>query len=159
MSPIGDIYCLFDGAELIELSIGEKPFYVDTLPQTVTFLKDSFKKELDAYFNGHLNKFKQKIKFITGTDFEHKVWLILKEIPYGETRSYKWIAEKIGSPKAVRAVGQALKKNPLPIILPCHRVIASDGSIGGFSCGVGIKRWLLRHEEAYGKRGVFIRQA
>ncbi|MEW6741024.1 MAG: methylated-DNA--[protein]-cysteine S-methyltransferase [Nitrospirota bacterium] len=155
-SPIGIIYCLFKGSELIEISIGEKPFYVDTLPQTITFLKGSFKGELDAYFNGHLNKFNQKIKFVTGTDFEHKVWLALKEIPYGETRSYKWISEKVGRPKAVRAVGQALKKNPMPIILPCHRVIASDGSIGGFSCGVEIKGWLLRHEGAYGKRGMSI---
>lgn len=111
-------------------------------------IASSFFHELDAYFNGRLNKFKKEIKFITGTDFEHKVWLALKEIPYGETRSYKWIAEKVGSPKATRAIGQALKKNPLPIILPCHRVIASDGSIGGFSCGVEIKKWLLRHEGA-----------
>jgi len=147
-SPIGDIYCLFDGAELIEISIGEKPLYIDELPEDTALLRGPFKIELDAYFNGYLNEFNQKIKFVTGTDFEHKVWLALKEIPYGETHSYKWIAEKIGCPKAVRAVGQALKKNPLPIILPCHRVIASDGSIGGFSCGVEIKRWLLRHEEA-----------
>ncbi|MBI3593061.1 MAG: methylated-DNA--[protein]-cysteine S-methyltransferase [Nitrospirae bacterium] len=102
--------------------------------------------ELDSYFKGDLKEFKQKIKFIIGTDFEQRVWLALKEIPYGETRSYKWIARMVGRPKAVRAVGQAIGKNPLPIILPCHRVIASDGSIGGFSCGVEIKRWLLRHE-------------
>jgi methylated-DNA-[protein]-cysteine S-methyltransferase len=151
-SPIGDIYCLFDHSYLIELSIGEKPFYIDTLPKTDTLLKGFFKKEVDAYFNGHLNKFKQEIKFITGTDFEQKAWLALREIPYGETRTYKWLAEKVGSPKAARAIGQALKKNPLPIILPCHRVIASDGSLGGFSCGVEIKKRLLMHEGAYGKR-------
>ena len=145
-SPVGIIYCLFEGSELIEVSIGEKPFYIDTIPQTVTLLKGSFKEELDAYFNGRLKKIKQKIKFISRNDFEHKVWLALREIPFGETRSYKLIAERIGSPKAVRAVGQALKKNPMPIILPCHRVIASDGSIGGFSCGVEIKRLLLEKE-------------
>lgn len=161
-SPIGDIYCLFEDFYLIELSIDEKPFYIDTLPQTVPLLKGFFKEEFDAYFvrsilwRGESEAFKQKIKFISGTEFEHKVWLALKEIPYGETRSYKWIAEMIGSPKAVRAAGQALKKNPLPIVLPCHRVIASDGSIGGFSCGIEIKKWLLRHEGAYGKRGIFI---
>jgi len=155
-SPIGIIYCLFKGSELIEISIGEKPLYIEELPEDTALLKGPFKNELDAYFNGDLKEFNQKIKFITGTDFEHKVWLALKEIPYGETRSYKWISEKVGRPKAMRAVGQALKKNPMPIILPCHRVIASDGSIGGFSCGVEIKGWLLRHEGAYGKRGMSI---
>jgi O-6-methylguanine DNA methyltransferase len=154
-SPIGDIYCLFDGAELIEMSIkaGNRQ---SKKSHSLSPIAHRLFNELDAYFNGHLNKFNQKIKFVSGTDFEHKVWLALKEIPYGETRSYKWISEKVGRPKAMRAVGQALKKNPLPIILPCHRVIASDGSIGGFSCGVEIKGWLLRHEGAYGKRGMSI---
>jgi methylated-DNA-[protein]-cysteine S-methyltransferase len=141
-SPIGDIYCLFEGEFLIEVSI-QKAIGYSLSPITSRLFN-----ELYAYFKGRLNKFKQEIKFISGTDFEHKVWLALKEIPYGETRSYKWIAEMIGSPKAVRAVGQALKKNPLPIVLPCHRVIAFDGSIGGFSCGIEIKKWLLRHEGA-----------
>lgn len=145
-SPIGIIYCLFKGSELIEISIGEKPLYIDELSEDTALVKGPLKNELDAYFNGDLKEFKQKIKFVNGTEFEHKVWLALKEIPYGETRSYKWISEKVGRPKAMRAVGQALKKNPMPIILPCHRVIASDGSIGGFSCGVEIKWWLLRHE-------------
>lgn len=154
-SPIGDIYCLFEDFYLIELSIDKKPFYIDTLPQTVPLLKGFFKEEFDAYFAGESEAFKQKIKFISGTEFEHKVWLASKEIPYGETRSYKWIAEMIGSPKAVRAVGQALKKNPLPIVLPCHRVIASDGSIGGFSCKIEIKKWLLRQEGAYEKIALF----
>jgi O-6-methylguanine DNA methyltransferase len=107
-----------------------------------------FFQELDAYFKGDLKKFRQKIKFVRGTAFEQNVWLALKGIPYGEMRSYKWLAERIGKPKALRAVGQALKKNPLPIILPCHRIVASDGSLGGFSCGVDIKEWLLRHEGA-----------
>jgi methylated-DNA-[protein]-cysteine S-methyltransferase len=169
-SPVGDIYCSFEGEFLIEMSIQEAIGYrqeaIELKKTTLSPMSHSLSPiayclmyELDAYFKGDLKEFNQKIKFISGTAFEQRVWLALKEIPYGETRSYKWIAEKIACPKAVRAVGQALGKNPLPIILPCHRVIASDGSIGGFSCGVGIKRWLLRHEGAYGKRGVFIRQA
>ena len=81
-----------------------------------------------------------------GTDFEKKVWLALKEIPYGEARTYKWLSEKIGSPKASRAVGQALGRNPISIVLPCHRIIESDGSIGGYSSGVDIKRRLLEME-------------
>ncbi len=142
-SPVGNIYCVFEGHELIELSIKANNRHTPPLSP----IASSLFSELDTYFKGDLKRFEQKIKFVGGTEFEHKVWLALKDIPCCETRSYKWIAEMAGSPKAVRAVGQALKKNPLPIVLPCHRVIASDGSIGGFSCGVEIKRWLLKHEE------------
>jgi len=81
------------------------------------------------------------------TPFQRKVWEVVQTIPYGETRSYKWVAERIGNPRAVRAVGQALKRNPLPGIVPCHRVICSDGSLGGFSQGLKMKRELLRSEE------------
>lgn len=147
--PFGNIYCIFEGQSLVEVSIMKK----GPGDRDFTGLKEGpgrplFLNELKAYFKGELKSFMQKIKFTKGTPFEQRVWLALKEIPYGETRTYKWIAEKAGSPGAVRAAGQALKKNPLPIILPCHRVIASDGSIGGFACGVEIKRWLLRHEKA-----------
>ena len=146
-SPIGDIHSFFEGEFLVEVAIGATPYeIIPPCPPLEKGGKGGFKKELDAYFKGEAKHFKQKIKFVKGTPFEQKVWLALNEAPYGETRAYKWVAERIGSPKALRAVGQALKKNPLPIILPCHRVIASDGSIGGFSCGVEIKRWLLRHE-------------
>jgi methylated-DNA-[protein]-cysteine S-methyltransferase len=157
-SPIGDIYCLFEGTALIESSIKEakgKRQKAKGKKHTATYspspITSRLFNELDAYFKGKLKKFNQKIKFVSGTDFERKAWLALREIPYGETRPYKWLAERIGSPKAMRAVGRALKKNPLPIVLPCHRVIASDGSIGGFSCGIEIKRWLLRHENRHGK--------
>lgn len=85
-----------------------------------------------------------------GTEFEQRVWSALSGIPFGETRTYKWIAEKIGNPGAVRAVGRALSKNPLPIIIPCHRVIESDGSLGGYSSGTHRKRRLLEMEY-YGK--------
>lgn len=146
-SPIGAVYCVFDRSALIELSINEKPSNADALSEKIPLIVGAFKNELDAYFKGDLKKFRQKIKFATGTMFEQKVWLLIGEIPYGETRSYKWVAERVDSPKAMRAVGQALKKNPLPVILPCHRVIASDGSIGGFSCGIEIKKWLLGHEK------------
>jgi methylated-DNA-[protein]-cysteine S-methyltransferase len=104
------------------------------------------KKELGEYFESGRSDFTQKIVFTKGTDFEREIWLTLKEIPYGETRTYKWLASKIGKPTASRAVGQALSRNPLPIILPCHRVIESDGSIGGYSSGVNIKRRLLDME-------------
>lgn len=105
------------------------------------------KKWLDDYFKGTKKPFPWKlVKLTTGTEFEKKVWKELWKIPYGKTVSYKDIARKVGSPKAVRAVGQANKKNPFPIIIPCHRVIASDGSLGGYAYGVEMKIKLLRLE-------------
>ena len=83
----------------------------------------------------------------TGTAFQRKVWEKLLDIPYGETRSYKWLAEEVGSPKGFRAVGGANGKNPVPIIIPCHRVINSDGTLGGYSGGVWIKEFLLKLED------------
>ncbi len=145
ISPVGDIYCVFDGPFLVEVAIRERPVHAGLSYRAVP-LNKTFKTELDAYFAGRSKLFRQKIKFIEGTEFEHKVWRALSGIPYGETRSYRWIAESAGSPKAVRAAGQALKKNPLPIVLPCHRVIASDGSLGGYAGGVDVKQWLLRRE-------------
>ncbi len=145
--PIGSIYCVFEGPFLVELAIRERPMHAAGPQRTALPLNNRFRTELDAYFAGKLKAFSQGIKLIGGTAFEQKVWKVLRKIPYGETRSYGWIAERAESPKAVRAVGQALKKNPLPIILPCHRVIASDGSIGGYSGGIAVKQWLLDHEK------------
>ncbi len=141
-SPVGTIYLVFLGRFLTGVSFKK--------PSSAAFKKraasKNFIKELNDYFNGANYTFTQKIKFLEGTDFEKKVWLSLENIPFGETRSYKWVAEQIGNPSANRAVGQALSKNPVPIILPCHRVIESDGSIGGYSSGVEIKRRLLEME-------------
>lgn len=81
-----------------------------------------------------------------GTPFQRKVWLQIARIPRGQTRSYAWLARAIGKPKAYRAVAKACGANPLPIVIPCHRVIASDGSIGGFSGGIETKRKLLESE-------------
>lgn len=81
-----------------------------------------------------------------GTSFQRKVWRAIQKIPYGETRSYLWIAKQIRNPKAVQAVGQACGKNPLPLLIPCHRVVASHGKIGGFSGGLKLKRRLLKLE-------------
>lgn len=83
-----------------------------------------------------------------GTSFQKKVWRAVKTIPCGQTRTYKWVAEKIGNPRAFRAVGQALKKNPRPDIVPCYRVIRSDGKLGGLSKNLKEKKRLLRSENA-----------
>jgi methylated-DNA-[protein]-cysteine S-methyltransferase len=86
-----------------------------------------------------------------GTDFQKRVWKALCEIPYGETRSYKQIAETIGNPRAVRAVGMANHRNPLLIVVPCHRVIGADGKLVGYAAGIDKKAFLLQLEAKYPK--------
>lgn len=106
--------------------------------------------QIKEYFSGKRIKFELPINCI-GTDFQKQVWQELQNIPYGETRSYEDIAVGIGNPKAARAVGQANNKNPIMIIIPCHRVIQKNGSIDGFSYGTEIKKYLLDLEKTYGK--------
>jgi len=142
-SPIGRLYLIFSGEILLNI-LFDKPD--SALPTKATKRSALFKIQLQAYFHGEITVFDQKISLPEGTDFEKGVWLKLREVPFGETRSYRWLAEQVNRPKAVRAVGQALSKNPLPIILPCHRIIESDGSLGGYSGGVDIKRRLLSLE-------------
>ncbi len=107
---------------------------------------DNLMERLKVYFSGHRTTFPDKLDLSRATHFQREVWEITRRIPYGETRSYAWVAEQIKKPRAMRAVGQALSKNPLPIIVPCHRVVASDGKLGGFSSGVEMKRYLLSLE-------------
>ena len=103
-------------------------------------------ERLRIYFSGHRVAFPDELDLSIATPFQREVWEVTRLIPYGETRSYAWVAKQIKKPEAVRAVGQALGKNPLPIIIPCHRVITSDGKLGGFSEGLEMKRFLLRLE-------------
>ena len=101
--------------------------------------------ELNAYFSGELQEFTLPFK-IAGTPFQQKVWKTLLTIPYGETIPYKELAVRIGNPKAIRAVGGANNKNPISIILPCHRVIGSDGKLVGYGGGMDAKKLLLELE-------------
>ncbi len=102
---------------------------------------------LDQYFAGEPLEFsKVPIRFNWGTDFQNSVWETIRQIPYGEVRSYKWIAEQIGHPKAVRAVGGAVGANAAVILNPCHRVIRSNGALGGYGGGLERKRQLLALE-------------
>jgi len=102
--------------------------------------------QLDEYFNGKRKKFDLPLK-LNGTDFQVDVWKALQKIPFGETRSYGEIARAIGNPKAVRAVGMANNRNPIVIIVPCHRVIGHDGSLTGYGGGLELKRRLLELEQ------------
>ncbi len=106
---------------------------------------EAVKGQLREYFEGRRREF--DVPFVLlGTDFDKKVLLTLREVPYGQTRTYKWLAERVGSPGAGRAVGQTLSRNPLPVILPCHRIVQSDGRPGGYSSGVRLKMRLLALE-------------
>lgn len=104
------------------------------------------KKELDEFFAGERKTFDLPLS-PEGTDFQRKVWQALQEIPYGETRTYKEIASAAGSPKGFRAVGMANNKNPIAILIPCHRVIGSSGKLVGYAAGVEKKAWLLALEQ------------
>jgi O-6-methylguanine DNA methyltransferase len=107
--------------------------------------------QLRKYLTGDLKRFDCKLD-IKGTPFQKKVWSALAKIPYGQTRSYKEIAKAIGHPKAFRAVGNANGQNSVPLIIPCHRVIESNGGLGGFGHGIKIKRRLLDLEKDHGIR-------
>ena len=104
--------------------------------------------QLKKYLRGELKRFDCKLDF-KGTSFQEKVWSALAKIPYGETRSYKEIAEAIRHPKAFRAVGNANGCNSIPLIIPCHRVIESKGGLGGFGHGIKVKKELLSFEKAH----------
>jgi methylated-DNA-[protein]-cysteine S-methyltransferase len=104
--------------------------------------------QLRAYFAGQLTRFRLPLD-MEGTDFQKRVWSALETIPYGETRSYRQIAEALEQPKAVRAVGAANGSNPVPIVVPCHRVIGASGKLVGYGGGLPLKRWLLDLERHY----------
>jgi O-6-methylguanine DNA methyltransferase len=104
-------------------------------------------RQLEAFFAGRLRQFDLPLD-LRGTDFQLRVWRELERIPYGQTRSYLQIAESIGSPKAIRAVGAANGANPIPIVVPCHRVIGSSGKLVGYGGGLPLKKRLLALEGA-----------
>lgn len=107
--------------------------------------------ELDQYFRKTLSQFNVALDIQGGTEFQRQIWTKLSDIKYGTTTSYQRLADEIGNPKSVRAVGAANGSNPIAIILPCHRVVGSDGSLTGYAYGVELKRQLLLHEEAISK--------
>jgi len=116
-------------------------------------LKDAV-KQLQEYFEGKRTVFNFPIN-PKGTDFQQKVWKALLEIPYGKTTSYMDLSKKLGDVKAIRAVASANGKNPLWIVVPCHRVIGSDGSLTGYAGGLWRKKWLLEHENPSAQQSLF----
>ena len=111
-----------------------------------TALIEEARSQLLAYIQGTRRDFSLPVDLSAGTSFQRKVWKAIARIPYGRVRSYQWVASRVGGKHYARAVGMALGANPVPIVVPCHRIIAHDGSLGGFSCGLPVKRRLLRLE-------------
>ncbi len=128
--------------KIIELSINKT---IKDAQKVETNLINQTYKEIQEYLNGKRIKFDIPI-LIRGTEFQKKVWKKLISVPYGEVVSYKFIATQLGNPNSSRAVGNACNKNPLLIIVPCHRILGSDKSLKGFAAGIGIKEKLLKLE-------------
>ena len=149
-SPIGELLLTGDGDALTGVWMQDAKYP----PRPVSgSRKDSsvFKKacqQFAAYFAGELTDFDLPLS-LAGTEFQQRVWNRLCEIPYGKTWSYAQLAEKIGNPKASRAVGLANGRNPIPIIVPCHRVIGANGTLTGYGGGLPRKQWLLAHEQRH----------
>jgi O-6-methylguanine DNA methyltransferase len=101
------------------------------------------RRQLLDYLAGKRSTFEVPLDFSQGTSFQRQVWRTLQRVPYGKLRSYQWIALRVGGPQYARAVGNAVGANPLPIVIPCHRIVAHDASLGGFSGGLPMKRKLL----------------
>lgn len=142
ISPLGILYLVEERGSLVEIKFDEvSPEYKEEKSE---FLSEC-EKELDEYFQGERREFDIPLK-LYGTEFQIKVWEALKTIPYGETRSYKDIAQYIGNPKGCRAVGLANNRNPIPIIIPCHRVIGANGKLIGYGGGIEKKIFLLELE-------------
>jgi len=148
-TPIGYAEITADGDAIIGVELVNDVAQKDLLEseKVDSPLLKKFVSELDEYFNGDRQTFSVKLE-ARGTDFQKKVWMALRQIPYGKTFSYQDIAVAIGNPKAVRAVGLANSKNPHWVVVPCHRVIGKSGKLTGYAGGLDRKKWLLEHEKA-----------
>jgi methylated-DNA-[protein]-cysteine S-methyltransferase len=124
------------------------------LSEDISALFDEAVTQLNEYFEGNRTDFQFKMN-PNGTDFQKKVWQELLKIPFGKTFSYQEVTNNLGDPKAIRAVANANGKNPLWIVVPCHRVIGSDGSLTGYAGGLWRKKWLLDHENPVKQQSLF----
>jgi methylated-DNA-[protein]-cysteine S-methyltransferase len=152
-SPIGTLYLASSDQGVLCIGLSGKENFLKELKKQIPGmeLKENISKnkllikQLKEYFSGARKEFDLPL-YMMGTEFHKLVWRQLCQVPFGQTASYKEIAEKIGRPKAMRAVGQANHRNPIPIIIPCHRIIGANGHLVGFGGGLDMKRFLLSHE-------------
>ena len=159
-TPLGLLYLEFSAKGLKKLNFfGDEAHSHNAaleFPQEIPSLskqvlqqwREQVTQAVQDYFAGKPGAFEALPLDLQGSPFHLRVWQELRKIPRGETVSYQELARRVGNPKAARAVGQACGANPIPLIVPCHRVIASNGTLGGFSSGLPRKRWLLDHEQA-----------
>lgn len=149
-SPVGELLVVADGGALVEVSF-DAPRALARRRSSAAAMRhapgefDSFASELRSYFAGELRDFAVQVAPV-GAAFEQRVWRILRTIPYGSTTSYGAIARELGVPNAARAVGTANGRNPIAIVIPCHRVIGADGGLTGYGGGLARKRLLLELE-------------
>ncbi|HET9482898.1 MAG TPA: methylated-DNA--[protein]-cysteine S-methyltransferase [Xanthomonadales bacterium] len=148
-TPIGRLLLVAGARGLVRISFDGRWSYAELGADwhEGSALLDDAARQLEAYFAGARTGFSLPCA-AAGTPFQQRVWRALAEIPHGTVESYRALAQRIGAPAAVRAVGAANGRNPLPIVVPCHRVIGADGSLTGFGGGLELKRWLLAHEGA-----------
>lgn len=145
-SPVGELTLVSNGEALVELNFENGRYPKPAQPVGDDKILKQARRELDAYFAGKLKSFTVPVS-PEGTEFQRKAWAALQKIPYGATRSYAQQAVAVGNPNAVRAVGSANGRNPVAIIIPCHRVIGSNGSLTGFGGGMECKKQLLDLEQ------------
>jgi len=147
-SPVGSLTLVSDGRALIGLLFDVERAHArlaGAIEDAAAAPFAGVRTQLDEYFAGRRRAFEVPLA-LAGSEFQRRVWAGLQRIPYGETRSYGELARELGQPRAMRAVGLANGRNPIAIIVPCHRVIGADGSLTGFGGGLERKRWLLEHE-------------
>ena len=144
--PIGVVEIKADSIGLVSVRILDENVELHPTSESSSII-DSAIKQFDEYFNKNRKQFDLPLHFI-GTDFQKAVWKAVAEVPYGKTYSYSAIAAKVDSPSSDRAVGAANGKNPLWIIVPCHRIVGANGSLTGYAGGIWRKKWLLKHEGA-----------
>ncbi len=145
ISPVGKLIVVADGGGITDLRFGHVP---DGAVERTTPLLETAIRQLDEYFAGRRREFDLPLN-PSGTEFQRRVWGELLKIPYGQTRTYGQIAAAAGNPRASRAVGMANNRNPIAVIVPCHRVVGADGTLTGYAGGLGNKETLLRLEEKY----------
>ena len=143
-SPVGVLEIVGSRAAINSVSFSERGASIEVPPEEFS----ECIRQLDEYFSGFRTEFALKLD-PEGTAFQKRVWSELARIPFGETISYQELANRLGDPKAVRAVGGANGKNPIAIIVPCHRVIGASGKLVGYGGGMERKKWLLQHEAAH----------
>ena len=149
-SPLGITKIVGDANGISEISVSDEGEVSVSIPKE---LKQAV-TQLQEYFEGKRIDFNLKLN-PKGTEFQQKVWQELLNIPFGKTLSYLELSKKLGDVKAIRAVAAANGKNPLWIVVPCHRVIGTDGSLTGYAGGLGRKKWLLEHENPSNQQSLF----